>query len=76
MKLRCIAGRHAAAPGAVRNGARVKASSWGLDRIDQRQLPLDGQFDTASRGAGATAYIVDTGIDFGHSEFGGRAVPG
>lgn len=57
-------------------GARVKANSWGLDRIDQRQLPLDGQFTTVSQGAGATAYIMDTGIDYAHSEFGGRAVPG
>jgi subtilisin family serine protease len=57
-------------------GSRVKANSWGLDRIDQRRLPLDGQFNTASKGAGATAYIMDTGIDFGHSEFGGRAVRG
>lgn len=65
-----------AAPGVEAGGARVKANSWGLDRIDQRQLPLDGQFDTTSQGAGATAYIVDTGIDYGHSEFGGRAVPG
>lgn len=57
-------------------GSRVKANSWGLDRIDQRQLPLDGQFNTVGKGAGATAYIMDTGIDYGHSEFGGRAVPG
>jgi subtilisin family serine protease len=64
--------------GAARGGphARAAAASWGLDRIDQRNLPLDGQFTTAGDGAGTTAYIMDTGIDFGHSEFGGRAVPG
>ncbi len=55
---------------------RAVAASWGLDRIDQHNLPLDHQFTTAGDGAGATAYIVDTGIDYGHSEFGGRAVPG
>lgn len=55
---------------------RAAATSWGLDRIDQRQLPLDGRFTTTGHGAGTTAYIMDTGIDFGHSEFGGRAVPG
>lgn len=55
---------------------RAVATSWGLDRIDQRQLPLDGQFTTTEHGSGTTAYIMDTGIDFGHSEFGGRAVPG
>lgn len=55
---------------------RTPAASWGLDRIDQRNLPLDGQFTVHGTGAGATAYILDTGIDYGHSEFGGRAVPG
>lgn len=58
------------------SGVRAAAGTWGLDRIDQRNQPLDGQFTTAGKGAGATAYIMDTGIDFGHSEFGGRAVPG
>ncbi|SEG47582.1 Peptidase inhibitor I9 [Actinacidiphila yanglinensis] len=67
--------------GGPRGGAggaqpRVTAASWGLDRIDQHNLPLDNQFSTLGHGAGATAYIVDTGIDYGHSEFGGRAVPG
>lgn len=57
-------------------GPRIPAVSWGLDRIDQRKLPLDGQFDVNSTGKGATAYIVDTGIDFSHPDFGGRAVPG
>jgi subtilisin family serine protease len=55
---------------------RAVAASWGLDRTDQRELPLDQQFTTAGNGAGATAYIMDTGIDFAHREFGGRAVPG
>jgi subtilisin family serine protease len=55
---------------------RAVAASWGLDRIDQHNLPLDQQFTTVGTGRGATAYIVDTGIDFQHSEFGGRAVPG
>ncbi|WP_333770395.1 S8 family peptidase [Streptomyces sp. IBSBF 2435] len=61
---------------AVDGVVRAAAGTWGLDRIDQRNLPLDGQFTTVGKGAGATAYIMDTGIDFGHSEFGGRAVPG
>jgi subtilisin family serine protease len=65
-----------AAPAVAPSGVRAAAGDWGLDRIDQPNLPLDGQFNTVGKGAGATAYIMDTGIDFGHSEFGGRAVPG
>ncbi|MCJ1679156.1 S8 family peptidase [Streptomyces sp. APSN-46.1] len=52
---------------------RAPASTWGLDRIDQRQLPLDNNFTTEGSGAGVTAYILDTGIDYSHTEFGGRA---
>ncbi|MEE4542414.1 S8 family serine peptidase [Streptomyces sp. V4-01] len=55
---------------------RAAAASWGLDRIDQHNLPLDHAFTTAGTGQGGTAYILDTGIDFKHAEFGGRAVPG
>ncbi|MFD7284452.1 S8 family serine peptidase [Streptomyces sp. NPDC059863] len=55
---------------------RVPAQSWGLDRIDQRRLPLDGQFTVNGTGKGVTAYIVDSGIETAHSEFGGRATVG
>lgn len=47
--------------------------TWGLDRIDQRNLPLSNSFTYNSTGAGVTAYIIDTGILYGHNEFGGRA---
>ncbi|MFD8148332.1 S8 family peptidase [Streptomyces sp. NPDC059708] len=57
-------------------GVRAPAFSWGLDRIDQRHLPLDNDFTTQGNGAGVTAYILDTGIDYAHSEFGGRAAFG
>lgn len=48
-------------------------STWNLDRIDQRQLPLDGFFGYTSAGTGVTAYIIDTGIRTTHTEFTGRA---
>lgn len=51
-------------------------ATWGLDRIDQRSLPLSGTYSYTNTGAGVTAYIIDTGISFGHNEFGGRATSG
>ncbi|WP_345536737.1 S8 family peptidase [Phytohabitans rumicis] len=50
--------------------------SWGLDRVDQRQRPLDSIYDYNRTGAGVTAYVIDTGIRTSHVEFGGRAVAG
>ncbi|MEV7533524.1 S8 family peptidase [Streptomyces hydrogenans] len=55
---------------------RAPSGVWGLDRIDQRDLPLDNDFAVRGSGAGVTAYILDTGIDYQHAEFGGRAVFG
>lgn len=51
-------------------------ATWGLDRIDQRALPLNGTYTYTPTGAGVTAYIIDTGIRFDHAEFGGRAAAG
>ncbi|WP_306215151.1 S8 family peptidase [Actinoplanes sp. RD1] len=49
------------------------APSWGLDRIDQRDLPLTSTFTAAGTGADVTAYIIDTGLLYSHTDFGGRA---
>src|SRR3989441_5541251 len=46
---------------------------WGLDRIDQRALPLSGSYTYASTGAGVHVYLIDTGIWTPHREFEGRA---
>lgn len=49
---------------------------WGLDRIDQRNLPLDNNYSTNFDGTGVTAYVIDTGVTTSHVEFGGRARSG
>jgi len=48
-------------------------STWNLDRIDQRILPLDSFYGYTSTGTGVTAYVIDTGIRPSHTEFTGRA---
>ncbi|MGZ5431729.1 MAG: S8 family peptidase [Thermoanaerobaculia bacterium] len=52
------------------------AATWGLDRIDQRFLPLDDSYAPDGTGVGVTVYIVDSGIDAGHVDFGSRVVDG
>ncbi len=47
--------------------------SWGLDRVDQRALPLNSNYTYNFTGAGVHAYIIDTGIWITHNDFGGRA---
>jgi subtilisin family serine protease len=49
------------------------SATWGLDRIDQRDLPLNSQYTYTPTGAGVHAYIIDTGIRTTHTQFGGRA---
>ena len=61
----------------VVTASQVQAGSpWGLDRIDQRALPLGQTYTYNSTGAGVKAYVIDTGINTGHAEFVGRTARG
>jgi len=62
--------------GVVTADTTQSGATWGIDRIDQRSLPLSGTYTYTATGSGVTAYIIDTGIRFTHTQFGGRAVKG
>src|SRR5262245_5142488 len=47
-------------------------ATWGLDRIDQRDQPLDGNYNYDTNAANVDVYVIDTGIRSTHVEFGGR----
>jgi subtilisin family serine protease len=55
------------------NATQTNPPSWGLDRVDQRNLPLDRKYTSPSTASNVNAYIIDTGIRTTHSDFGGRA---
>lgn len=52
-----------------KNATQNNPPSWGLDRIDQRNLPLDNSYTYQNEGEGVTVYIIDSGIRFDHQEF-------
>jgi subtilisin family serine protease len=60
----------------VQLSATQSDATWGLDRTDQRALPLSDSYSYTATGSGVTAYIIDTGIRLDHSDFGDRAVSG
>jgi len=53
---------------------QVNPPSWGIDRIDQTNLPLSNSYTYNTTAANVHAYVIDTGIDIKVTEFGGRAV--
>jgi serine protease len=58
--------------GIVSVGATQSGATWGLDRVDQRNLPLSGSYTYNRTASGVHAYIIDTGVLTGHSQFTGR----
>ena len=55
---------------------QLNPPAWGLDRIDQRSLPLDSKYHYPNTAGSVRAYVIDTGMRLPHQEFGGRAFCG
>ncbi|MDG4766954.1 S8 family peptidase [Solwaraspora sp. WMMD406] len=65
---------HVVAP--LTAGVQLNPPSWGLDRIDQRNLPLNQRYAYPNTAPNVRAYVIDTGIHRTHSDFGGRVSTG
>ncbi|GAA1365029.1 S8 family peptidase [Catellatospora chokoriensis] len=57
----------------VLDTTQTSPPAWGIDRIDQNALPLSASYSYTATGAGVHAYIIDSGVDASHPNFGGRA---
>jgi subtilisin family serine protease len=62
--------------GVARTQATQTNATWGIDRIDQRSLPLSGTYTYTNTGSGVRVYIIDTGILATHQDFGSRVTSG
>ncbi|MEV6912094.1 S8 family peptidase [Amycolatopsis sp. NPDC051071] len=58
------------------DGTQANPPSWGLDRIDQRKLPLNNSYTYPNTAANVNVYVLDTGIRATHTDFGGRVKQG
>ena len=58
--------------GVVTANATQTGATWGLDRVDQRNMPLDSSYTYDTTASNVHAYIIDTGILGSHTEFTGR----
>jgi subtilisin family serine protease len=64
-------------PDSVYRGSGIQTDAvWGLDRLDQRSLPLDRSYDRRGAGSGVSAYVVDSGVRADHVELAGRVAAG
>jgi subtilisin family serine protease len=62
--------------GYVELSATQSNATWGLDRVDQRDLPLNGSYVYSYVGTYVRAYVIDSGILASHTDFGGRVLSG